>query len=153
MPVMHRLRGKLMNQFLLLGLVAILIAGCSSVNINDSSQGLIGEWHIEYIAGRPVIDYSPATITFTEDLKLAGNASCNRYFGSYTLNNDKLKIGSPMGSTMMMCAEALMDQEGRMMKALEAVETMRLENGLLILVDSSQKEMIRASRVEKASGP
>jgi len=141
-----------MNRLLLLGLLAILMAGCSSMKLNDSSRELMGEWRIEYIAGRPVIDYSPATITFTEDLKLAGNASCNRYFGSYTLNNDKLKIGSPMGSTMMMCAEALMDQEGRMMKALEAVETMRLENGLLILIDSSQEEIIRASRVEKNSG-
>lgn len=138
-----------MKRILLTGLVAIMISGCASVNINDSSQGLIGEWHLEYIAGSPVIDYSPATITFSEENKLAGNASCNRYFGNYTLKSNKLKISSPMGVTMMMCAEALMDQEGRMMKALEAVDAMRFENGLLILVDSSQKEMIRASRVEK----
>lgn len=141
-----------MNRLLLLGLMAILMAGCSSMKLNDASQELMGEWRIEYIAGRPVIDYSPATITFTKDYKLSGNASCNRYFGSYTLKNDQLKIGSPMGSTMMMCAEALMDQEGRMMKALEAVETLRFDNGLLILIDSSQEEIIRASRVEKNSG-
>ena len=142
-----------MKRILLPGLVAIMMSGCASMNMKDSSQGLIGEWHLESIAGRPVIDYSPATITFSEENKLAGNASCNRYFGTYTLKGDKLKIDSPMGMTMMMCAEALMDQEGRLMQALEAVDAMRFENGLLILVDSRQKEMIRASRVEEISGP
>lgn len=142
-----------MKRMLIPGLLAIVMSGCASVTMNDSSLGLVGEWHLESIAGSPVIDYSPATITFTEENKLAGNASCNRYFGTYTLKGHKLKIDAPMGVTMMMCAEALMDQEGRMMKALEAVESLRFENGLLILLDNSQKEMIRASRVEKTSGP
>ncbi len=138
-----------MKRLVFSGLLVLLMSGCASVSVHDFSQDLIGEWQIESIAGRPVIDYSPARISFSEDNKLAGNASCNRFFGSYILKGNKLKIGSPMGVTMMMCAEALMDQEGRMIKALEAVDLMRFENGLLVLEDIHQQEMIRASRIEK----
>jgi heat shock protein HslJ len=138
-----------MKRLIMYGLLALLMSGCASVSVNDVGQSLIGEWHIESIDGRPVIDSSLASISFSEDNKLAGNATCNRFFGSYTLEGKKLKIGSPMGVTMMMCAEAQMDQEGRMIKALEAVDAMRFENGLLVLVDSRQQEMIRASRIEK----
>jgi heat shock protein HslJ len=40
------------------------------------------EWLLEDLGGTGVLDKVPATLTFPEEGKTAGNGSCNRFFGS-----------------------------------------------------------------------
>ena len=78
----------------------------------------------------------PATLTFSAEGertgRLVGLGGCNRYFASYTLTGDRLRIG-PLGSTRMMCSPALMAQEDRFFQALSAAERCELSNGELLI--------------------
>ena len=78
------------------------------------------EWIVETVGGAPVIDKSEATILFMEEGRVAGNASCNRFVGSYSLTGEGLSF-SQMGTTMMACEEALSRQEERFLELLQAV--------------------------------
>jgi len=67
-----------------------------------------------------------------EDDRVSGNASCNNYFGSYTLEGDSLSLG-PLGSTLMACEN--MEQETAYLKALSEVRAVQIADGQLILTD------------------
>lgn len=118
-----------------------------------ASQGataaeLVGVWYVEYIGDRPVIDRSPARIQFAADGAINGNASCNRFFGSYSYINERLTISENLGATKMMCLPALMDQEQRLFQQLPGAVQANLANGLLILRDAQGNQVIKASRDE-----
>jgi len=89
---------------------------------------------------KDVIATSKADLKF-EDGKFNGDASVNRYFGSYTLKNNKLTMGR-IGSTMMMGPEDAMNQEYAFTSLLENVTSYEivgeklnlLSNGEVILV-------------------
>lgn len=74
---------------------------------------------------------SPITIEFTTDGQVSGQASCNSYFGSYTLDGGSL-ISGPVGSTEMWC-EGLMEQETAFLQKLQAATGLTVaENRLTI---------------------
>lgn len=62
------------------------------------------------------------TLAFSADGSVSGNAGCNNYMGSYTLDGDKITIG-PLATTRKMCAEDVMQQEALYIKALESSAT------------------------------
>ncbi len=113
-----------------------------------TAEELAGVWYVEYIGDRPVIDRSPARIQFTEDGAINGNASCNRFFGSYTYVNEQLDIPTNLGATKMMCLPALMEQEQRLLQHLPKAARASLSNGLLILRDADGNQVISAARDE-----
>ena len=65
----------------------------------------------------PALAEAPATLEFSSDGRLSGRSGCNRYFASYSLTDDHLRIG-PLGATRMLCSPAQMDQETRYFQAL-----------------------------------
>lgn len=111
---------------------------------------LKGVWVVEYIAERPVVDRSPARIHFGDDNSLNGNASCNRFFGKYRYN-DKDLIIEPLGSTKMACVPALMEQEQRFLETLPRATRVTIEQGLLILRDGEDRQILKASRDESGA--
>ncbi|WP_143514532.1 serine hydrolase [Primorskyibacter flagellatus] len=104
----------------------------------ERSAQLVGrEWYIEDIAGKGVIDNSPANLLFMPDGRLAGNAGCNRLIASYTQDGDALAIDQA-GTTMMACPEALMNQERSLLDFLSMVESYSMdETGALVLTTSN----------------
>lgn len=71
---------------LLLGLTA-----CQGTDLTkNNSTPLEGSWHIEAIQGKPVIDYSPAHITFEAEGKLHGNNSCNNFLANISSKTKNL---------------------------------------------------------------
>jgi heat shock protein HslJ len=83
----------------------------------------------------PSLPESPATLAFSEGEqagRVGGSGGCNRYFASYTLTGDRLRI-SPLGSTRMMCSPARMAQEARFFQALSAAERCERSNGELLI--------------------
>jgi heat shock protein HslJ len=101
-----------------------------------------GEWVVEEIGGQPVIADAEVTILFMEEDRVAGGASCNRFFGSYKLSGEGLSFGQ-MGGTMMACPGPLADQETRFLKLLQ--ETHRFEidpEGRLVLHTPHQQRIV-----------
>jgi heat shock protein HslJ len=121
------------------------IAGCVATTPAPKQAELIGQWHIESIGDRPVIDRSPAAIEFTNEGRAGGNASCNRFTGAYTLSGSELSFG-PLAATKMMCPDALMDQEIRFLAALDRVAAVQIQQGILILQDETGETVITATR-------
>ncbi|MBN7763587.1 META domain-containing protein [Nitratireductor aquibiodomus] len=91
------------------------------------------EWVVEDIDGGGIIDSSNVTVTFGEDGRVAGNASCNRYTAGWEEDNGRLTI-SQAASTRMACAEALMNQEKKFLEILADVTffTMTPEGALVL---------------------
>ncbi len=77
------------------------------------------------------------TAEFTADGQVAGNAGCNQYFASYTLDGEALTIGQA-GSTMMACEPTeVMDQETQFLAALTTAAGWRMEGEQLLILDAN----------------
>lgn len=124
----------------------------SSEAEGESPPELIGAWTFETIGDRPVIDRSPAFVQFDADGQVSGSATCNRMSGAYIQEGPAL-VFRPMAVTRRMCPEALMEQEQRLLYALDEVGRWRVEEGMLILEDADGEPVFRASpREEEADG-
>ncbi|WP_425313076.1 META domain-containing protein [Pseudomonas putida] len=112
----------------------------------EEAPQLMGrEWFIEDIAGKGVVDNSPASLLFMPNGRLAGNASCNRLMASYTQDGDGLLIGDA-GATMMACPEALMNQERSLLDLLSMVERYSIDDTDALVLTTSDDETITARR-------
>lgn len=100
-------------------------------------------WLLEDLAGRGVIDDSHVTLQFLVDGKVAGSGGCNRYSGSATLKGSQITF-TPLASTRMACAPALMDQETRYLDALTKADTVAYDKtgALLIGVKGEPKPLL-----------
>lgn len=76
----------------------------------------------------------PPSIRFSEG-QVGGNATCNRFFGSYSLDGDSLTI-QPGGSTLMACPDEFMSQEQTFLSALGQVEGYAIANDTLQLFNA-----------------
>lgn len=93
----------------------------------------VREWVVESIDGRGVVDNSRTTLTFDPKGQIAGRAGCNRYTGSFKLQGASFEVKG-VATTRMICVPALMDQEARFLKSLDAASTWRLQSdGSLLL--------------------
>lgn len=125
----------------------IIIQGCSATMNSSNDISVSGKWMIESIEGKSVVANSPAYMEFSEDNRISGNASCNRFFGKYTLAGSRMTIGEA-GSTRMMCAGPFSEQENRFLSALNRVDSIAMDNETLSLKDAQGVELIKASKSE-----
>jgi heat shock protein HslJ len=131
-------------------MIAFLLgmAGCATSMAAPGNSDLIGSWTVEYIGERPVIDRSPAYMTFSKEGRVAGNSSCNQFTGTYELRAGSLEF-SKIASTNRRCHPALMEQEARFLAALQRVTKAQFIRGLLVLLDANDEMLFRASRRPK----
>jgi heat shock protein HslJ len=128
--------------------LGVLMAGRTTAGEPAAPQ-LAGTWRAETIMGRPVIDASASTITFEADGRVHGQGGCNRYFGSSTVDGEKLALGQ-LGATRMACPQALMDQETRFFQALQSAARWTIdEHGLLLIYSSGAAEPSRFAPFEE----
>lgn len=131
---------------LLFGLVACAVP--TAPGAPGAPPALVGtEWRLEDLGGSGVIDRVPATLAFPEPGRVAGFGSCNRFFGSYTLVQDRIAFGQ-MGMTRMACAGAVGEQETRFMAALQKAQRVRIEGGSLQLSVEGLDRPLRFSRLK-----
>jgi copper homeostasis protein (lipoprotein) len=76
----------------------------------------------------------PFIVFQTNEHRVTGFAGCNQLSGTYQLNGEQLKF-SQTAATRMACAQG-MDIEQRLLKALEATATWRIDGDRLQLRDS-----------------
>ena len=92
------------------------LAGCGG----DPASLLHGDWKIDAIGGKTIVEKSAPSLAFEPDGSIHGNGSCNRFFGSFALSGEGLKI-SETGASMMLCDQPLMDQERALLAAFDGV--------------------------------
>lgn len=136
----------MMKKMSFIALVCCLLSACNDGASTPTVAELAATWSVEFIGDRPVVDRSPARLTFVADGKLAGNASCNQLSGSYTLTGNTLNIGQ-VATTKKLCFPALMEQETRFLEALPLIESATIVNGMLSLVGNEGQLIMKASRV------
>jgi heat shock protein HslJ len=130
-----------------------------SVSIEVIQKEFVGTtWKLsKYLSDeklKDVTETSKADLKFEEE-KFYGDGSVNRYFGSYTLNNNELTMGR-IGSTMMMGPEDAMQQEYAFTALLEKVtsyeivgEELKLfSGGEVILVLTAVEEVKEAEETK-----
>lgn len=90
-----------------------------------------------------------ATAEFSEG-QVGGNASCNRYFGGYTVDGSALTFGQ-LGSTMMACPPPVSDQETQFMANLQATATYTIEGDQLLLANADGETVLTFAASEPIS--
>lgn len=136
-----------MNRLLIpvaLILIVSLLAACgvSVPGADGEADGAPPElagtmWQLNSLNGEPPIADTEITLQFSET-DATGVSGCNQYGGPYTLEGSQLSFGE-IASTMMACLEpeGVMDQEQAYLGALQTVESARVANGQLELLDAS----------------
>ncbi len=118
---------------IVLSIGVMILAACAP---SGSQQGgdLTGKvWALTELTGNPPVDGTGISAEFTTDGKVSGSAGCNRYNGTYTVSGSNITIASPLASTMMMCEQAVMDQESAYLKALGEAKTFAVSGDQLTL--------------------
>jgi heat shock protein HslJ len=114
-------------------------SGGVELSADAGAQRLAGsEWQPVELGGQPVPPQPEAPeqfIRFEGDGKVAGNAGCNRFFGSYGTAGDALQLGA-MGATRMACPDPVMMWEDRFLKSLQAATRYRREGTELTLMNA-----------------
>lgn len=107
---------------------------------------LVGsEWLLEDLGGSGVIDGIQATLAFPEAGKVAGKGSCNRFFGSAEISGLTIKLG-PLASSRMACPEAVMNQEGKYLDALQKAERFEWKDPYLLIYCKDLEKPLRFTR-------
>jgi heat shock protein HslJ len=107
---------------------------------------IAGEWLLEDLAGSGVMDGIQATLTFPEPGKIAGNGSCNRFFGPAEISGDTIKLG-PLASTRMACPDPVMNQEMKYLAALQAAERFEWKDPYLLIYCKGFEKPLRYTRL------
>ena len=97
-----------------------------ATGINNGKQALVST-----VAG------STVTMELNDKGEVTGNATCNTYNGTYTVDGDKIEFG-PLMTTKMACeSDELNAQEQAYLLALDNTTTWELANGVLTFRDDS----------------
>ena len=121
--------------------VTVTIDGEKLSGCGGSSATLLhgGEWVVEDLGGKGVVDDSRATLNFVDDGTLSGRASCNTYGATWALSGEGLTVKQGR-ATLMACSPALDNQEREFMRLLAAVNRFDIsDDGALLLVTGDGK--------------
>jgi heat shock protein HslJ len=128
------------------GLAILLLAACAQTPPPKPALTVLGLWRIDQARTEPILDRRQARLDFGADGTLTGHDSCNTLRASYTLEGTKLTI-TPVITTRMACAPLQMEQEDRILQALEAAVSAKVrDDGLLELRDADGRGVLRGTR-------
>lgn len=124
--------------YLVLFLLAILIACAQHKTIQQSPERLTAEWKLQRINGEDVSTLPrPITLIFNAaENGIGGYAGCNRYFSTYTLHDSSIKF-SAIGSTKMFCENGMAIEE-KFILALAGIGSYKIEGSKLTLFDNGK---------------
>ena len=114
--------------FLALSLLGLTFLACNSTQTPmNTTKSLEGTWELNYITGPRIAfdglypDKKPTIIFDLAANKVAGNNSCNQYFGTLKVDGKKINFkDAKMGMTMMACPGI---GETTFMKTLEQIDS------------------------------
>lgn len=126
-----------------------LLVACRS---SKSNAGLTGtKWVLESVEGQKLemkVPHNEIVMQFNDaEKRVTGMAGCNRFFGGYEIDGNKLKF-SHMGATRMTCPDR--DAEARFFKILENTDAFRIKEQQLALLQKGRVlALFKGKPVEK----
>ena len=132
-------------------LLPLLLAVTTSLAMetNQAPVTLPGSaWQVTSVAGQDPLDDHPITFEFDTEGNIAGDASCNRFGGTCTIEGNTMTVG-PLRSTRRACEPEVMQQEQKFLALLGACTTWSLEGDELVLTAPDGE--IKAKRTEPAA--
>jgi len=122
-------------------LVALAIIWVMTWTACVSTDPLSGTaWLLASLNGRPALPNPRITLAFDAG-KVVGADGCNRYSAPYTVKGAKLEISQTMISTLMACAEPIMQQATAYTTALKQAAGYKLDGKSLTLLDAQGKAL------------
>ena len=123
--------------------VLAFLAACTPPASQAGSGGdLTGKvWALTELEGVPPVADTGISAQFSPDGKISGSAGCNRYSGTYTISGNSITITSSIASTMMMCDDAIMEQESAYLKALPEAKTYEINGDQLTLTGAENNKL------------
>lgn len=118
---------------LCLGTIALAVTACAMPPAGSppSAASLTGtEWRLTALGSDAALPQPQATLTFPEAGRVAGHTSCNRFFGSVSLEGSTIHF-SQLGATRMACIGPADAQERRVLKSLESANRFVLSGDTL----------------------
>jgi heat shock protein HslJ len=130
-------------------LMAVAAAGVGASRA-DAGQGqatsheiLDIDWLVQSIAGHEAAEGVVSTVRLGSDGRVTGDAGCNRFGGSYTIEGERLEVG-PLAATKRMCPDEIMTQEDRFLELLGTPLRFELTaEGFLVLYPDDEGEPTR----------
>ncbi len=123
-----------------LGMVQLSPAGAGLVTLDDVAGR---DWMIARLNGEPVMTSAPIVLRFDEKGQISGNASCNAYTASGTIEGGILSIG-PIALTRKACMPEVMEQEAFFLDLMENVSQMQIDETGLLTMTSDWGETLTA---------
>jgi heat shock protein HslJ len=111
----------------------MFLAACTSSGAKQGGDLTGKVWALTELKGNPPVAGTGISAEFTADGKVAGSAGCNRYSGTYTVSGSNITFSTQMAMTMMMCEQAVMDQETAYMQALSEAKSFAVTGDQLTL--------------------
>jgi heat shock protein HslJ len=110
------------------------VHGCGGAGGGKMAVALAGsDWSIATINGAPATTARATSMHFGKDGRISGNAGCNSFGGSYTLEDDTLTVGQVV-STKMACLGPGMKQESAVFAILaQPMRVSRQDNNTVAL--------------------
>jgi heat shock protein HslJ len=120
---------------------ALAIMGIMTLTACAATDPLKGTaWLLASLNGQPALSNPRITLAFEEG-KVAGTDGCNRYSAPYTVKGGKLEISQTMISTLMACAEPIMQQATAYTAALKGAAGYQRDGQSLTLLDAGGKAL------------
>ena len=126
----------------------LMLAGASmGLAQGTTMPGMLAgsEWRVDSIGSVGVGADSRASIAIAADGALSGSGGCNRLMGRADIKGEALTF-APLATTRMACAPDIMQHERKLLDALQATRSYRLEGAALTLRDVSGAELMRLAR-------
>ena len=124
-------------------MASLLLTACSTFQnaaMNESTSLYEHDWVLVTMDGKAPVEQSRVTMRLESPEegkgRIFGDASCNRYFGMYAIDQNRVEIGQ-LASTLMACPDPMMKQEQAFLSDLEKVTLLEQDGSSLVLTDES----------------
>ena len=123
-----------MTRLILFSILLFSVFSCGSFKEKTPTMDDLigGTWVLTNIGSLSTSKDVQTTITFGEDNQISGSTGCNRYFGSFELNEGSFSV-SGIGSTRKMCPEKAMTQEQNFILTLEGANSIKMFGDNLVI--------------------
>lgn len=136
---------KTLHTTISLGLILVSLAMTADANQAadlETKHWQLIQFLIEPDDTKALLDTSLIDMRLS-DGKFSGEAGCNSYFGSYSIEGEKLTFAHPIGSTMKICPEPVMEQEQAYLQLLNQVNSYHVDDETLVLLNQLQQPVLK----------
>jgi heat shock protein HslJ len=130
----------------LLAAFSLAIAACAAAPGPGPAASLSGgEWRVERLEDRPLVDRSFIAMTFGADGRVLGRAACNGWSAGYRIEGGAISF-TQGAATLKACGPPLDEQEGRFHRVLSEVRRFELLPDGALVLRTGDGRSIRARR-------